>query len=515
MSDWTAGYVTEIGYTHGYYRDLSPSMMELVALSQAVRTSQARPLRYLELGFGQGLSLNIHAAACPGEYWGTDFNPVHAANARELALASGSGARIFDLSFEELAARDDLPEFDVIAMHGIWSWVNEANRHVLVDLLRRKLAVGGRLFISYNAFPGWSQVIPLRHLLTLHTELGSAADRSIGQKIDAAIDFAKRMVEAGGVFFERNPGAKDRVEKMAGEDRHYLAHEYFNRDWAPMPFSEVAGRLEAAKLTFAASAFLQDHVDVLNLSGAGQELVGGISHAVLRESVRDFLVNRRFRKDIFVKGPQAMGVQEQGERLGAQAFVLAAAPAQLARRAVGAIAAIDLPAEVVDPLLAVMAEDEYRPKTYREILGHRALAGQAELLLRQVLLLLVATGGIDPAQPEAVVAAARPACRALNAHIMNRARLGAELGYLASPVTGGGIPLSRYEQLFLSAHERGHRTPEAMATDAWSVLGPQGVVFRRDGQLLTDAQENQAELAGAVRGFVEHLPRLRALGIAS
>lgn len=515
MSDWTSGYVTEIGYTHGYYRDLSPNMMDLVALSQAVRTSRARPLRYLELGFGQGLSLNIHAAACPGEYWGTDFNPAHAAHARELAQASGSGVRILDLSFEELAARDDLPEFDVVAMHGIWSWVNETNRHVLVDLLRRKLAVGGRLFISYNAFPGWAQVIPLRHLLTLHAELGSAPDRSIEQKIDAAIAFAKRMADAGGVFFDHNPAAKDRIEKMAGEDRHYLAHEYFNRDWAPMPFSEVAGRLEAAKLSFAASAFLQDHVDLLNLNGAGQELVGGISHAVLRESVRDFLVNRRFRKDIFIKGLQPMGAQEQSERLQEQSFVLAVAPAQAARRVMGAIAAIDLPAEVLDPLLAAMAEDDHRPKTCRELFDRPVLAGASAILRRQVLMMLVATGSVEPAQPEAVVAAARPACRALNAHIMNRARLDAQTAFLASPVTGGGIHLSRYEQLFLSAYERGHRTPEAAAADVWSVLGPQGVVFQRDGQLLTDAQENLVELTNGIRAFMEHLPRLRALGIAS
>ena len=25
--DWTAGYVTEIEYTHGYYRELSPALL--------------------------------------------------------------------------------------------------------------------------------------------------------------------------------------------------------------------------------------------------------------------------------------------------------------------------------------------------------------------------------------------------------------------------------------------------------------------------------------------------------
>lgn len=99
MSDWTAGYVAEIGYTHGYYRELSPVMLQLAMLTQGIHATRGAPLRYLELGFGQGLSLAIHAAACPGEYWGTDFNPAHAANARELVDAAGVKARILDASF--------------------------------------------------------------------------------------------------------------------------------------------------------------------------------------------------------------------------------------------------------------------------------------------------------------------------------------------------------------------------------------------------------------------------------
>ena len=100
---WSDGYVFEVDYTHGYYRELSPSALALSSLSAGIKASSGHPMRYLELGFGQGLSLNIHAAACQGEYWGTDFNPSQVANAREMAIASGSGAKIFDYSFLELA----------------------------------------------------------------------------------------------------------------------------------------------------------------------------------------------------------------------------------------------------------------------------------------------------------------------------------------------------------------------------------------------------------------------------
>ena len=91
--DWTSGYRADIGYTHGYYRDLSPLMLEFALLSKMQSHRVGRPLRYLELGYGQGLSLNVHAATVPGEYWGTDFNPAQAANAKDLAAASGAHLR--------------------------------------------------------------------------------------------------------------------------------------------------------------------------------------------------------------------------------------------------------------------------------------------------------------------------------------------------------------------------------------------------------------------------------------
>jgi len=102
---WTAGYPTEIEYTYGYYRELCPTFLRLACLSAGIATAKTEPLRYLELGFGQGVSINIHAAANDGDFWGTDFNPSQAAHARELAEASGSSATLLDASFAELAAR--------------------------------------------------------------------------------------------------------------------------------------------------------------------------------------------------------------------------------------------------------------------------------------------------------------------------------------------------------------------------------------------------------------------------
>ena len=212
---WTAGYPTEIEYTYGYYRELCPSFLRLACLSAGIATAKTEPLRYLELGFGQGVSINIHAAANDGDFWGTDFNPSQAAHARELAEASGSGARLLDASFAELAARPELPDFDIIGLHGIWTWISEENSRVVLEIIRRKLKVGGLVYVSYNCLPGWAPAMPLRHLMKLHADLAAEA-AGVAAKVDGAVAFAQQVIELRRALFPRQPRGRGTAEGAFG-----------------------------------------------------------------------------------------------------------------------------------------------------------------------------------------------------------------------------------------------------------------------------------------------------------
>lgn len=59
---WNDGYISEIDYVHNYFMELSPRRMRLALLSRGSATSTDAKPAYLELGFGRGLSLAIHAA---------------------------------------------------------------------------------------------------------------------------------------------------------------------------------------------------------------------------------------------------------------------------------------------------------------------------------------------------------------------------------------------------------------------------------------------------------------------
>jgi SAM-dependent methyltransferase len=511
LDDWTQGYVADIGYTSGYYRELNPLRVPLLLLCAGVAPPEIDTA--CELGFGQGLSLNIHAAASEAQWYGTDFNPAQAAYALSLGVTSGSDARLFDDSFAEFCARPDLPDFAYIGLHGIWSWISDDNRRIIVDFVRRKLKVGGILYISYNTQPGWAALMPMRRLLAEHISVMSARGGGWPSRIDAALDFAANLMAVDPIFARVNPSVGERIKALKDQDRRYLAHEYFNRDWLPISFSEMSEWLSSAKLTYACSASYLDNIDSLNLTPAQQSVLMNISDPTFRESVRDFMVNQQFRRDYWVRGARRLTTFEQNEALRQQRVVLTKDRTVITPNVVGALGSATISEAVYGLILDVLADQ--RPKTLGEI--EQLLRG-AEInvaQLREAVLILTGKDDLAPARDDDGQDRVNSKTDNLNHFMLNQARGNAEASFLASPVTGGGVPVPRFHQLFLLARRQGCRTPEEWARAAWQILQASGGVLVKDGKPLQTPEENLAELGIQARDFAEkQLPTLEALRIA-
>ena len=470
--DLTDGYVQEIDYTHGYCGEIAPPLIDLALVSRgAGGTARGRPLRYLELGFGQGVSLNIHAAACPGEYWGVDFNRTHLENARGLTAASGSGALLFGDAFETFAVREDLPQFDVIAMHGTWSWISAGNRRVVVDLVRRHLALKGVFYVSYNCWPGWATEMPLRHLLVQHAEAAAASGKSLGARIDASLDFAESLMKAGAKYFEAHPELDAWLRDMRTRSRRYLAHEYFNRDWHPMPFSEVAQALSAAGLSFAASADIGENLDGPGLSGAAVQFLEGVSGTVMRETTKDYLADRRFRRDLFARDPAPENAKGLFERMRDLPFTLLQHPDHVPDAATLGGDRVALDAAVYRPVVEAMAANAYAPQRLRDLQQHPKCAGIPAPKLAEAALVLTGMGSLHPVQAREAIDEAAPRCKALNERILELASPAVRMRALASPVTGAGVFLAPQEMAFLRAIAKGLASEDEWARHAWESLG--------------------------------------------
>ncbi|WP_323029260.1 class I SAM-dependent methyltransferase [Castellaniella defragrans] len=510
---WNEGYFTDVGYTYGYFREINPVFQRFCLLTRGFAAPTATASSsHCELGFGQGVSVSVHATATPGEFVGTDFNPAHAAHANGLAIAGGSGAKLYDDSFEQLLNRHDLPQFDSISLHGIWTWVSRENHRIIAEFVRRQLKPGGTLYISYNCFPGWSPAYPLRQLFALHDRFGNTPNGPI-ERVEAALKFSERLLNAKPGYLAAAPQLKDKLEQISKQNKHYLAHEYFNREWNCMYFTDVVDALAPAKVDFACTAVPLDGVDAVNLSSEAIEMLNSIDHPVLREQARDYFVNQQFRKDLFVRGAIRITPLEQRELLLATRFVLLKHETEVSLKVSGAAGEAVLQETVYKPILNALADKQYAPKKLRELCA-KMPDGVTYPQIQQAIVVLVHMGAVAPCQEEWAEKDVRKRCAQLNKHLCERALVGSDVEVLASPVLGGGLPIGRFPQLFILAQQQGKKTAAELVQFGWGALSALGQRLVKEGKTLETDAENIAEITVQAEVFLtKQLPILKALQI--
>ncbi len=163
-------------------------------------------------------------------------------------------------------------------------------------------------------------------------------------------------------------------------------------------------------------------------------------------------------------------------------------------------------------MIELLADEDYASKTIGQMSDHAKLKSVNFQQLCQVLLVLSGAGHVHPAQQVSEESQRR--CTALNRYICNRARDNADISYLASPVTGGGIAVERSQQLYLLATHHGKKTVAEQAEFAWECISSLGEHIVKEGKQLESAEENIAELTQLAGVFNEkRRPLLKALGI--
>lgn len=510
MAPSDTGYVTDQEYTHGYYAELNPLRLRLLLLNAGWMPPAIE--HACELGFGQGVSVNLHSAASSVIWQGTDFNAAHVAYAQEMVRSSGVNMHLADEDFAAFCTRDDLPMFDYIALHGIWSWVGDANRGTLVDFFRRRLNPGGVVYISYNTLPGWAAMLPVRDLIRAHADvMGSPAGGS-AEQLDAALAFVDKLWQSDPAFARAHPQLQQALVQFKAQDRRYLAHELLNRDWTPMSVAQLGNWLCEARLSYAGSAQPLDSIDGLQLSSPQQVLLKEIGHPLLQAATRDVMTNQRFRRDYWLKGARRLNSLEVAEYVRREHVVLLQPAADVALEVRGAHGTAALQASVYQPVLETLSD--HRAKTIGELEKEVHKAGVAFNQLREALMVLIGKGVVTPAHSPEKSALVHSQCEQLNKHLCRQAMLGGEVGYLASPVTGGGVSVGPVEQRFLDAYHAGMTQPEELAEIAWGVFAAQGQRQIRDGKPLASEEENRQALVKQARHFMQvRFPLLEKLQV--
>lgn len=500
---WSDGYVTEIDYTPGYIPDINPQRATLPLLLAGLKPPKIETA--CELGFGLGVSMAVHAAASQTQWWGSDFNPSHAAQAQRLAAASGAGARAEAQAFADFCARDDLPDFDFIGLHGVWSWIDPDNRAVIANFIDRKLRVGGVVYVSYNCMPGWSAFAPIRHLIWTHVERQSAPGMGMVARVEAALKHIDALIELDPAYFRAIPLALERYKMMRSLDRRYLVHEFMTRHWGAHHVADMAQVLESARLSYAGSAHPIDHVDAMNLSPEQAKLLKDTPDPIYRETLRDLITNQQFRRDLWIKGPTRLDPRALREALLDLRIASIKPRAEMTLKGRAARGDITLKPEAFGPIADMIG------KPGGATLGELTLAAQAKGLgfthAVEAAAVFVSNGDAGVGGEITPIAAAQ--AQRYNAALARDVALGSrdDLLYLAAPLTGGGAPVTRAQLLCLAALADGAETHAAQADMALRRLAG-GFGVTKLGSL----EAEREALAKAAAGVTARLPTWRALG---
>jgi len=490
MDKWTSGYVSEINYTYGYYSEMNPLLMKLIFLKKGIIFPEVGTA--CELGYGQGLSTNIHAAASVTQWYGTDFNPSQAGFAQEISSTYSSSAKLYDESFAEFCNRNDLPDFDFITLHGIWSWISDENRKVITKFIRKKLKVGGVLYISYNTLPGWAPFVPLRHLMKQHAVVNGTIGKGITANIEEALKFTESLLSTNTKYSQNNPNLEKRFDKVKQHNRNYLAHEYFNLDWCPMHFSTLAEWMEDTKLHYACSANYHESIDSINLTVEQQEFLNKIPDQLFKETTRDFIVNQQFRKDYWIKGKRTLTIIEQIGLLKLQKIILIKPVEEINLKIDSLVGEIELNEKIYGSILEAIAD--YKIKTIHQV---EYLIKKNEINFAQLIeavIILVGAGHIGIANDEETISKSKKQTDKLNKFLCKKAQINTNINYLASPVLGGGYEVTRLEQLFINAIMNDLKKPSEWVQATWEILQKQGQKLQKQGKTINTDEENIAEL---------------------
>lgn len=513
---WNDGYFTDIDYVHRYQYVISPINIQMCLLLNGYVWPSNSTYRYLELGFGQGVSLNVHATISEGHFCGVDFHPDFAVSATEIAATTGVDINIYNESFKEFVQRKELPEFDIIVMHGVWTWISQDNQKLLTDFVQRKLAIGGVFYVSYNTPLGkWARALPLRNLMKIYYDRATTQADSPESRVKQAIDFMSRAALLNTNFLQNNQFINQEIEFIKNTSASYVAGEYLGDHWNLTSFSDMASILADTKLTFAAHASLVRNLDVLCLNEASKNKLLEVSDPILNEQLRDVLSNNEFRCDLWVKGLKQINPLERNKRLSEVRFVLSKLPSECDLTVQVSAGKIDLPPTLYMPILECLSQHNFKPKTAKELSTYEVLKGVDQKNIIDALLVLAAVHYIFVAQSDEQIKNTKIKTDRLNQLMLERAVQDDSMPYVISPVRGCALQLTRIQQLFLLARHEGAVTPDEWATLAWQLLSQQDSVVIIDNQQFSSlSEEGLNVLKTMARNFAQNkLPFLQILGI--
>jgi len=510
---WSQGYVTDTTYTDRFFRELSPAWLNYAVALNGVRPRDlGRPFTYLELGCGFGVSAIVNAGAFPrGEFHACDFNPAHIEGGRRQAAAFGIGnIQFHESSFQQLLSLD-LPPFDFIVLHGVYSWVSAGARQAIRRIIHEKLKPGGLVYLSYNCLPGWAIEAPVRRLLL---ELVTSEGGDTAQRAGQALSQLQQLSASHLRYFSAHPAAAAAVDSYSKGPGNYLVHEFLNQTWEPFYSIDIADEMAEAETIYAGSATLADNHEALTVHEQAAVAAGKLKTARQRQLAIDFAVNRRFRRDVFVRGAAGHEPREAAPYLSEAVIGCLGNPDRIGSKVQVPRGMITFQEDFIGDLRSLMKRGSMTIQEAAAALGGH---GRNEAEIVRNLTFLVAAGALMPfaqaRQGSHTAKPRRPASETVE-RILAQAVEHSAQRMLPSEAAGNGVPVSPVEALAITEALAGADTEAMLAARLEAGIRRLDLKITVEGRELRSGEELASYARGAARNALEDLlPALLRLGL--
>lgn len=429
-------YLVEVPYPPQFHREHSPLWLDTVLTALGQQQRSGGSASWCEIGCGSGLGLIILAAANPEtSFHGIDVNPAHIEQARSLAERSGvTNIRFHCADLRNIA---DMPEFDYIIAHGIYSWVSPEVREAIRWFMGGHLKADGVALLHYLTLPGAADSMAFHALFrAVHQEHGA----SPADAVDQGNDILTALQTGHSGFFAAHPLAVGMARQIALDEPNYTAHDYLNDDYAPQSSAQVIRAMQDEGLSFVGSASPMDNLDDFTIPGNLRRLFAAQKSVAMREAIRDMASNQFSRMDLYRRGPRSMQASEHFAGLRRLRFTrLNKLPPEGGVMFETRIGKIEGPSEIFSPILERLGSGSSVP--YEEI-ETAPVFQRNPGLLNQALHALMGAGYIHPVaedRPEAANALALAS--KLNDMLIGQCRSGQRIPALAAPALASGVAL--------------------------------------------------------------------------
>lgn len=430
----------------------------------------------MDLGCGQGFALNAYAAVYPkGHFVGVDMAEGAIAGARVLARDAGLENIRFEVAtFAGFAARTN-QKFDVITLHGIWTWVGAEAREDALAILRDFLKPGGVIYISTNSACGRDQAKPAHAIL-----MAMRRDKPDEEVADLMKRFGQVLKDNPSIL-EHAPRAKPFLEYLVNGNANYFAHEFLSSAWSPVALSDLAADMARADLTFLGSANPAILFPGRFFKEPHRSFVDNFQNPLDRETAYDALMATEFRADFFIKAPEYLSADVQRKMLLATPLIVKnRARLQIDSKVTGQIAQI----AATDVFKSVCSQLLRGPCTLAEaVSGHNLDTVDTKELSDTVLILLMSgavTSGVGAFDDPEIEARAR---RFNHAAMQIHARLNGTTP-LISPQSRSPVSVSIIDSIAMRAERDGVDPVDTLLL----VTGANKVNVRVDGVAVEDTE---------------------------